>query len=367
MADQTLNDFFAGQRLTQVAQSAAIKRGVPRDLPATLFTPSLTKPSTDQVEYIQYSGLREGARMVNRLAPAKARNLPGSTRKFATAVTTKELWAIDPTLLDALKNSYEPVRMNAQQEVIKRMADFRSMFETSRTNAVASAFSKGGVWANSDGVVLASSSGSQVAVDYGIPTGNTLTTDGAGSTYNIGDWSSASTAIQTKLVGLRTYNRKQNNYVLDTIMYGTSVPEYLQKNTTLKEYFSRNSMFRDSIVQNNVIPNGTLGFNWVPVQDHYYIDANSAVQSWFGDSFLCVIPAVEDSWYEFVEGGSQVPLGVASPSSSLETAMQNIMIANGLYSYVEQTINPMSTNLIMGDSFLPLIKVPGTVYRGVCA
>jgi hypothetical protein len=367
MPDISLNDFFAGQRLTQVAQSAAIRRGVPRTLPAALWTPSSSRPSSDQVEYIQYSGNRQGAKLVNRLSPAKAVNMPGATRKFATAVTVKEKWPIDVTFIDALKSNTPSVAENARRELVKRMADFDSRAEITRTNVVASAFATGKIWANADGDVLPTSVGAALTIDFGIPVGNNLTKNGAGGTYNIGDWSAAGTTISLSLRKLRKANLKANNYPLTTILYGENIPEYLAANTTLKEYFARHQGYRDVLVQENVIPNGTLGWNWKPVETQYMVDANGASQEWFDANFVGIMPDVESDWYEFVEGGNLVPSGTAAMGMSIDQMLSLCQIVNGKFSYAEFTGDPIAINQIQGDCFLCLIKVPGTYYFGTCA
>jgi hypothetical protein len=360
-------DFFAGQRLTEVAQSAAIRRGVPRTLPAELFTPSASKPSTDQVEYIQYSGNRQGAQLVARLSPAKAQNMPGATRKYATALNTKEKLTVDVTFLDALKSSNPMIQQNARREIVKRMADFSVRAEITRTNIVTSIFATGKIWADKDGNVLPSSSGATLTIDFGVPTGNQLTKDGSGSTYNIGDWSSAATDIRGAVKGLRKANIKANNYPLTTILYGQNVPQYLAANTTLQQYFARQQAFRDAISMTGEIADGTLGFKWRPVELSYMVDAAGAPQEWFGANFLGVMPDVSDDWYEFVEGGNLVPRGIASPGMSIDDMIGMVDVVNGRYSYAEMTTDPVSVNQIIGDSAIGILKVPGTYYFGVCA
>jgi len=368
MADQSLNDFFAGTRLTQVAQSAAIKRGVPRTIPGDFFTPSATKPTSDQVEYIQYSGNRAGAQLVNRMSPARAVTQPGATRKYATALNVKEKFPLHIEMIQALKSDIPMIRLNAQQHLARQMMDFNVRFETTRTNIVTSLFANRGKWyADSDGNVLPTSSGAKLTYDAGCTSATQLTTDGASSTYAIGDWATASTAIQTKLTALRKAVLKATGYNPTTVLYGENVPEYLQKNTTLKEYFSRNQMFRDRIVQNNEIPDGTLGYNWKPVNTAFHVGAdNSTVTEWFGGDYIGVVPDVSDDWYEFVEGGNLYPLGISNPGMGMEQMLSLCGIANGKYAFAEMTMDPISVNLINGDSFVPILKVPALLYSGVC-
>jgi len=367
MASETLMQFFAGQKLTQLMQSESIKRGLPRSLPAELFAPSLSKPPTDEVEYIQYNGNRQGATIVARSSPSKARSMPGATRKYATALNFKDTLPIGIQMLDALKSDNPLIVNNARQALVRDYANFRSLFENARTNMVASTFANGKIWVDGSGNQLGSSSGAVQTIDMSIPTANQITKDGSGSTYNIGDWSSASTDLGAALRTLKDANLKANNYPLTTVLYGSSVPSYLAKNTVLKDYFARHQDVRQSIVIDNEIPDGTLGFKWRPVHSMYFNDTADSTSTWFGANFIGVMPDVEDSWYEFVEAGNLVPNGVATAQTTIDQMIEQCSVVNGMYSYAEMAINPLSLNVHMGDSALSLIKVPGTYYFGTCA
>lgn len=366
-------DFFAGTKLTELMQSDAIKRGVPRTLPSALFKPSPTKPRTDKVEWIEYKGNRQGARVVARSSPSRARELPGATRRYATALNFKETMTIDPEMQDALKSDNPLVNRNAQVKFINDMANFREFFETSRTNAVASLFVNGAIFVDANGQLLPNSTGAVETIGPGIATAQQLTKDGAGGTYSLGDFSVSTTNIGGALRGYRDTLRKANNYLADTVIYGTNMPDYLAKNTTLKEYFARYPEVRASLVANNEIPNGTLGFNWIPVHEMYMaapgatFGADDVLTSWFDPNFIGIMPAIESSWYELFEGGNPVPKGIASPQSSMDDMLGLIDIVNGLYSFAEMTTNPIALNVHMGDSFLPTMKVVGVYAAGKCA
>src|SRR5262249_51212281 len=146
----------------------------------------------------------------------------------------------------------------AMAELNRRILQFNRRFDRTRTQMVHSLFANGLIWVGSDGQILASSTGAKITMDPGIPTANKITKDGSGSTYNIGDWSSAATDIQGALYALDFYMLQNYGRIPSTMLYGQSLPGYLIKNTALKDYFIRNQGFRDSIVANNDIPQGFL-------------------------------------------------------------------------------------------------------------
>jgi hypothetical protein len=370
-------DFLAGSKLTPLMKSDAVKRGVPFTLPGQLLTPSATKPRTDKVEWLEYKGTRQGARVVARSSPSRARELPGATRRYATALNFKETMTIDPDMQDALKSDNPIVNQNAQIKFINDMANFREFFDTSRVNAVASVFANGAIYIDTNGNLLPNSTGAVETVGPGIATAQMLipgaATGGDAGKYSLGDFSNASTNIAGALRGYRDSLRRLNNYTADTIIYGVNMPDYLAKNTVHKEYFARYPEIRASLVAKNEIPNGTLGFNWTPVHEMYMAvagatpAADDTTNTWFGPNFIGIMPTIEGNWYELFEGGNLVPKGIAGPQSSMDDMLNLLDVVNGQYSFAEMTSNPVALNVHMGDSFLPVIKVVGVYAAGTCA
>lgn len=373
MANQTFADFFAGVRMTQLAEAALVKPGIPRVLPESFWTPGPTKPFDDKVQFPAVTFNRQGVPVVDRGSPPPAQNFGQTQWQFATIFNMKEEYDLGFDFLSQLFNNYAPVQQQAQMELNRRMIDFNQRVATTRTQMVQSLVANGKIWVGSAGQILASSSGAVITMDPGIPTGNQLTTNGAGSTYSVGDWSNPATDVQGVLRGIQAYNVRQNNYVLTNIVYGESVPTYLSTNTALAPYFARNPGFRDYLVANNEVPPMFLGFNWTPARLAYLVNSSGTPVQTFGASYLGLFPDVNSSWYEYVEGGTQIPSGVAAatavnPGMSLEQYASNFVTRYGKYAYgVVKSYPIVGQSMVQGDCSGPVLKVPGTMYYGVCA
>ncbi len=368
MADEFLKDFFAGAAMTRLMNSPAIKSEIPSPLPAALYRRSGNGPVGLEVTWDEVRGHRQLAQLVNQNSPSRSVQLPGVTKRYATGLGAKENFTLKIDLLQALKSDVPMVREGARREVVRQLRDFRQRFDNLRVSLVHSVFALGAIYADKDGNVLHSSSGAATppSVDFNVPTGNKLTHDGAGSTYNIGDWSNASTNIAAACRTIRNANLKANSYQLTTVMYGQNVPDYLATNTMLKDYFKEHPAVRQSMVTDNVIPDGTLGFNWKPVETAFFADATGTAREWFGGDYLAFTPDISTDWYENFPCGTLYPIGTASPGMSLDQMIALCGVAYGYFSYAEMSTDPLVAKIIAGDYGLPVIKVPGTYYFGRC-
>lgn len=376
--NQTFADFFAGQRMTLLAQSASVKMDDQQILLPALYTPGPTKPFDDKVQWPAVTWNRSGAPVIARGSPPRATNLGQTDWKFGTIFNMKEEMAIDFGFMQALASDYAPVQQNAMMELNRRMITFNQRTGKTRANMVNSLIANGKIWIGSDGQVLATSTGAVITMDPSIPTGNQLTKDGSGGTYNIGDWSAAATQIQQNIRTLQMKNVQTNGFMLKNIIYGPSIPDYLLNNTTLAAYLARNQGFRDYLIAENDVPKNFLGFNWTPARLAYLIKQNAdgspatAVQT-FDNAFLAFLPDVTDDWYEFVEGGTQIPNGVAGanqvdPGMSMQAMAAMFRIAYGKYSYGVVTTHPIvGQSMVQGDCAGPVLKTPGTLYYGKAA
>ncbi len=374
-------DFFSGQRVTQLAAAALVKGGVPRKLPPALWTVGPTKPYSDKVQWANVTFSRGAATVINRGSVPRAVNMGNSAWEYSTLLNMAEEMTVDDEFLGALSSDMAMVRNNAMLEMNRRMISFNRRFETARTNMVNSLFALGKIYVGTDGGFLASSSGAYITIDPGIPTAHKLTLDGAGSTYNIGDWSNPATDIGQNLRALQDFSIRANNYELSEIIYGETIPSYLYKNKALAPYFARNPSFNEFIKANNEIPNGTLGFNWTPARMSYMTVTSPVVDgagtetttAIFPTNYLGIMPPITDDWYEFIEGGTRVPQGVMGAqqiamSTDLVTMNNSyFMTAYGKYGYGYIRAVPAGISMIQGDCCGPIIKVPGVFYFGTCS
>lgn len=371
MANQTFNDYFSGVRMTLLAGAALGKNPAPRVLPAGFYTPGPTKPYNDQVQFPSVTYSRAGATVVARNSPPRGVNLGNEQWKYATIFNMKEEMDLDIQFLEALFSNNSLVSDGSMRNLNTRMIQFNRRTDITRNNMVHSLFANGKIWIGSDGQVLASSSGAVITMDPGVPTANKFTKDGSGSTYNIGDWSSASTDISGNLRTFQTAAAQSTSgYVPTTLVYGTAIPGYLLANTALKDYFIRNPGFQQTLLTTNDIPNGLLGYNWVPARLSFLEKADGTVSATFPTNYLGAMPDLDDSWYEFIEGGTLVPKGVAgstevNPGASFQSMLNAIQIAYGRYGYgVAKTHPVVQFSMVQGDCAGPVLKNPNVIWYG---
>jgi hypothetical protein len=374
MPTQTFNDYFAGVRMTLLAAAAVAKNAAPRVLPDSFYTPGPTKPYNDQVQFPVVTWSRTGATVIARNSPPRAVNLGNETFKFATLFNVKEEMDLDIQFLEALNSNNQLVSDGARRSLNTRMIQFNRRTEITRNNFVHSLFANGKVWIGTDGQVLASSSGAQITFDPGVPTGNLITKDGAGGTFNIGDWSSATTDIGARLRVLQETMARAGSPVPTTILYGTQIPSYIAANNTIKNFYGNNMALTDSqrtaIAATNAIPNGFLGFDWQPARLSYLEKADGTVSATFATNYIGLVPPVDDSWYEPIEGGTLTPAGVAgdvqiNPGASFESMMNAVRIAYGRYAYgVAKTHPVVQFSMVQGDCYAPVLKLPQALSFG---
>jgi hypothetical protein len=366
MANVSLNDFLSGILLTRLADSPTIARGIPDFLPAEFSAVSAEKPPTTEVQWDAFNGNRQTAIIINSNSPSIRREMPGVTRKQATALGSRQHIVMDHARLIALKSDQPVFAAAAQRQMIRDMANFRSEFDTLRTQLRYSALALGTISYDTKGNILLSTSGAYNTINFGIPSANILTKT---STYpnitptvTVGDWSSASTDIAGSLRALKDCSIFTSNYEVQTLLYGSSVPSYLQNNTSVQNYLSRNPRYsQKGVLEDNEIPPGLFGYNWIPMHKAYNVAASGAITNWWANNTVVAVPTVEETWYEYIEAGSLVPNGIASPNMDLGMLIDLCTIKNGRFSYSELSTDPIFAKVIMGDYTLPIIK-NGLVY-----
>jgi hypothetical protein len=220
-------------------------------------------------------------------------NLGNTVYKFATIFNMKEEMDLDIQFLEALFSNNQLVSDGSLRELNTRMIQFNRRTETTRNNMVHSLFANGKVWIGTDGQVLASSSGAQITFDPGVPTGNLITKDGAGGTFNIGDWSSATTDIGARLRVLQeTMTRAGSPFLHDPVRHADPVvhrgEQHDQELLRQQHGADGSGAHRDRAT--NAIPNGFLGFNWQPVRLSFLEKADGTVSATFATNYIGLVP-----------------------------------------------------------------------------
>ena len=351
--------------MTELAAAEAIKRGLPWTLPDELMEPDAEKPVGMEVQYDSITGNRQLAQLVSHLDPSRRQQVPGVTRKFATALGSKEHFFIDSERLLALKSNLPVIAQRARRYIVNDMANFRSRQDNLKLSLVTSVFANQlKIFYDVNGNVLPTSSGAYNTVDFLMPAGNILTKTSTigNSSVVVGDWSASTTDIPNTMRTLRQQNLQANNYSLGTVLYGKSIPSYFAANTEMQTFMSRQPKLNEEFMETNEVPAGLLDYEWKPVADAYFVDAGGTVRQWFPDNKIVVFPAVSPDWYGYVEAGTLVPRTFGQIGQDPDQMIDQCFVANGNFSYCLFNSDPVSVKVITGWFGLPIPKVPGVVY-----
>lgn len=370
MANQSLDDYFAGPAMTKLMDSELIKRGIPFFLDPALQMPSMQKPIGINAQYDAYNGVREAGKITNYNSPAVNVEVTGSQKQFITCLGGKESFIIPDELVQSIKSNIPYVGQNAMREFLRRMKNFRERADTRRVNAISSAFLTGAIWIQpgsaTGGVITTSSAPGafNALAPYYAPTvinqGATL----PNSTTVVPDFNLSTTDIPEFFRALHQAFLLTSNYEASQIAYGKQVPSYLGvQNTAMQAYWSRNQRYGGEFQDTNEVPKGALDFTWRAAYKQYFVDQANANKAtvWLGDSQIVVTPAVDDGWWEMVEGSTKAPIGgipVVS-AADIDTMLAMFEYKWGINSFsMFQPDGTFSLSTIMQDFFIPLPKNP---------
>jgi hypothetical protein len=365
-----VSQFFGAAALFKLLDDAqSVKNNIPMPLPAAAYQESMSnRPVGTQVTYYRKTGNRSSARSIAPGSPSRAiEKLPGSSLITETGLVAAEHWSVSPDMIYGLNTGQPWFVERATNEINRNAANARNRLEFFKADQIHSAFAKGAIWTDGDGKILDSASGATNTIDFGVPTGNKLTTGGAGSTYAIGNWSSASTDLGTAVRKLRQAAIKASGYDLNTVYYGVNIPRYLAENTTLAKY-SYASSLNEAVANKNEIPSGVLGLNWVPV---YQAFSGSTGSQWFDDNFIAFAPGIGADWYELIPLGQVVPSvgvadGLVTGGSNDAASAAAVTVQYGMYSYAYHKTDPYQLRIVNGAGYMPVIKAPTGYYFGQC-
>jgi hypothetical protein len=358
---KTLNQLIGYQTMLGVVES--IRDGIPvGKLPPALL--AQTEPCEGHLgSYFKVDGTRETARIVAYGSPAVRANTNGVTETPVTLLHSYEFIDHKPAVLSQLVDMNNPARQaKGEAEIDRQTSLFLSRFRNLRIAAVMSAISQGKIWADSSGNLLSTSSGAAVTVDYGIPAGNQNQLDvfGAGAIISA-TWATTSTKIVEQLQAIQIAAAKKTGYALKYAIYGSNIPYYLAANDTFKQVIQGNAAAAADY-QKGLIPADTAGLQWIPGGDMFYVDATGTLRSWVGADQIIFLPEIDPTWYGLLEGTYPIPQDLGSVSETAVQQLANIVEAQGFFSYCKLNDNPVTVRQFGGDTFLPVIKVPGAVF-----
>lgn len=333
------------------------KGGVPMpNLPSEFLT---TKgPPVDGMTsyYDRVTNVRNTAQLTDPNAPAKPGETPNAGRIPVTLMHSREYILHGPELLMKLvAPGSQMAQDRAIQEIGRKSVEFARRFDNLRIATICSALATGKIYFTGKGKLLPSSSSASITVDFQVPTNNLNNT-------GIGAWNITSTDLlaQIEAEKLRLNQLTGLNYT--NILYGKNIPGYLALNTAFASFINSSPVLAQSFASNTIPASfASPGMKWWNGSSLWYEDSDGTNQSWIGANQIVMFPDVTSDWYEIQEGGYIIPEDLGAVYGSSEQAVNGFVSVTGRFAYATKSSNPPGVQHFIGDTFLPVVKVPGAL------
>lgn len=360
MGSLNMQSVLAARNLSGTIQ--AVAPGLPKVIHPGFESQTPKGVDGNTTTYFKVEGTRKTAQLVQYGAASKARTLSGVSEKPVTLAHFAENISVRASTLVNLQDENEKRQRLGEAEIARMVKEAKQIMANTRRATLVSAIATGYIYFNSDGHLLPSSSGAQLTVDFGVPSGNRnqLDWDGGGAIIDA-SWGTASTKIVKHVQKIQAAALKLTGYPLTDAIYGDAILDYFLGNTQLKEIINRFPAFQAGF-QAGIIPNGFLGLNWWPGYNHFYVDQNDTIQSIVGSDTIVFHPEPDPTWFEWLEGTAPVPGEIGLTGGDLESAIASIELEQGMFAYAKVTDDPVGATMVYGDTQLPLIKVPKSVF-----
>lgn len=365
----TLEQILNYRNLTGVVR--AIKSGIPNPLPDSFFKVG-RRFSGNKGEYFKINGTRQLARVVQYGAPAKRRELLGVTDVPIILMHSFESqqWPLAMTI--ALTKMSELSKDNMGEEQANyQSAEFKRLFSNTRIAATMMALFAGKIFVDSAGNILPTSTGAAYTIDFGMAANNQNQCNSLIGTT----WSNAAAPIMSDLLNLQKRAAQLTGYEIKHAFYGGNVPNYIASNTLAEQYLIRNPGMNQKFLDTGLIPNGFGGIeNWHYVGKAFFNDKNGTNQSIGSisggsgtvDDMVTFTPEPSPDWFEIMEGSFPVPTSIVPQmGADAATMLGNVSEQFGMFSYAQLAMNPPQVEQFAGDTFLPVLKVPDSVFQAI--
>ena len=146
---------------------------------------------------------------------------------------------------------------------------------------------------------------------------------------------------------------------------------YINNNAVVKQVLTGSARYAEAAMITE-IPDGTFGIKkWYPVNEAFFAksgqlgaDESANVASWFGEDQIVFTPDPSSDWWEVLEGTYPIPRSFTITKDMMQQ-IQSLEQAAGPFSYATLQDDPVSIKHLAGDTFLPIIKVPGAVFNAI--
>lgn len=339
------------ETLTGVVANPA--NGVPvTHLPPAFLSTRVSVPSVNS-SYHRVTHVRKTAPLTDLNSPSKSVDTPNAGKVSVTLATSLTNISIGPELFMRLNDTNGAVQERAIAEVGRRSIEHRRLHDNTRISFVNSMLATGRIYFNGAGELLPNSSNSAYSVDYSVPANNLNNT-------GIGAWNTSSTDIIAQIEDEKVRLQQLTGLTFRHCIYGKNIPGYLVGNDDVTKFINNNPALQNPFAQ-RMIPNGLLDLTWWRGNDMWYEDATGTMRNWCGDNTIILFPEPSSDWYEIQEAPYLIPNDQRIFGSIEAAVTGGFTTAPGMFSYAYTTIDPGGAKQVVGDIFLPVLKVPGAL------
>ncbi len=343
-----------------------VKAGVPKLLPPAFYT---RKPEFrvlgDKTRRIETAGTRKNARIVPYGAPGRqVDHLPLSGRDVRLIHTEEKLMFSHELFMQLREYENYTVMQKVSEEARRQVTAMATRQDNLLTSAVHVMLATGKLYFDADCSLLATSSGADLTIDYGVPANNLNQANGAIDA----SWALATTNIPGQLKTIRQRARQTTGFPLKYALYGKNVMSHMLRNDFVKNHIvSLGGADRaKSFLDTGELPSKLFDFEWVPMNETFFdTEAGNVTEIW-GDDTLVLTPDPNDvNVYGIYEGSTPVPTKF-DLSGDLMGQWANWDHKSGAYGYGfpqgPWNGQPLGLFGVYGDTFLPSLHNPSAYY-----
>lgn len=319
----------------------------------------------DTAEATLTKGQRKTSRLIQYNAPPVGAGLETIAIQPWKLMHTSEELPIDPVTMQRLRqyDSWELQNLG-MEEIGRQIGLFVQKMANLESTTTLMMLMNGICYFDSNYNLLPSSSGSTYSVTMSIPATNQGQLPAGPSSANLitASWATTSTDIPLQVRNIKKFAHQYSGYEPEICLYGANIPSYIQTNSYTQDYLSRYPTMNNYLMDTGEIPNGFMGLDWVPAYKAFFEDQNGTNQAFVGDDAAVFVPKPNKNWWEMILGSMQIPKTI-DQILNVDSAMSNVEIKYGKYTYAHFERKPIRLDIVAGHTFLPTIKVPAAVWQ----
>ncbi len=346
---------------------------VPRPFPDVFYTPTpADRVIRNTGSFMRTYGSRRNARVNAYGAPSKLYtpdNFDDVPFTCVTATESMNLMMDDYQGLISTSSTGSGYTIDSKgaELIASQLENFAAIFGNLRSSVIALTLAKDATPVDAGGNVMGSTSaGTRIlTISSGVKPSNQgqLPLDGVTTATNIitTDWSNPAADIPGMLQKLVDTARALSGLPLRYAFYGSNVPGYIFKNPELQAFLSRAPQLSAQQFIDGTIPS-LFGMTWLPASQATFVDRNGVLQNCFGPDRITFTPTPSADWWGLAEGTRMIP-GTKTIDRSALAMVADAQQAVGLYSFAEAATDPLAIKVVVGDTFLPIVKNPNAIFQ----